>query len=132
MAGWEISENAQYLKGYVQNAHRYDYGTQSAALAHGLKAAVEFMEEIGMKRVEDYSTGLSQHLYSGLQEIGDPLEILTPEEEALLQDQLGVDPQMRPAEVPWLPSGSKAMIIKVLVNVPLKINTGSGLSLNPD
>jgi len=78
--GWEISERNQSIDGYVQTAHRYDYGTQSAALAHGLKAAVEFMQHIGMDKVEYYSTSLADKLFEGLKAIGDPVEILTPEE----------------------------------------------------
>jgi selenocysteine lyase/cysteine desulfurase len=78
--GWEISEKKQSMDGYVQTAHRYDYGTQSAALAHGLKAAVEFMQNIGMDKVEDYSSSLAEKLFYGLMAIGDPVEILTPEE----------------------------------------------------
>lgn len=78
--GWEISESKQSMKGYVQTAHRYDYGTQSAALAHGLKAAIEFMQNIGMKKVESYSSNLADRLFDGLKGIGDPVEILTPDE----------------------------------------------------
>ena len=78
--GWEISESRQILSGYVPTAHKYDYGTQSAALAHGLKAAVEFMDGIGMEKVEAYSSGLTDQLFNGLREIGHPVEILTPSE----------------------------------------------------
>jgi selenocysteine lyase/cysteine desulfurase len=78
--GWEISESNQSMKGYVQTAHRYDYGTQSAALAHGLRAAVEFMQNIGMNKVESYSSKLADRLFEGLLTIGGPIELLTPEE----------------------------------------------------
>lgn len=80
--GWEISESRQMLSGYVPTAHRYDYGTQSAALAHGLKAAIEFMSGIGMGKIEAYSSGLADRLFDGLKNIGPSVEILTPEEKS--------------------------------------------------
>lgn len=79
--GWEISEERQTLSGYVPDAHRYDYGTQSAALSNGLKAAVAFMNDIGMPLVESYSRGMATLLRNNLANLDGDLEILTPEEE---------------------------------------------------
>jgi selenocysteine lyase/cysteine desulfurase len=79
--GWEISKASQTLDGYVPTAHRYDYGTQSTALTYGLLAAMDFLNGIGMEKVEAYSCGLSDRLYKGLQDLGDPVELLTPFEE---------------------------------------------------
>lgn len=80
--GWEISTNRQMLNGYVPNAHRFDFGTQSAPLANGLKAAVDFMNQIGMKKIESYTRSLSSYLYNQLQSLGDKVELLSPPEEA--------------------------------------------------
>jgi len=79
--GWVISEEQQDLKGYVDNAHRYYYGTQSAALSSGLKAAVDFMHEIDMGRVEAYSKSLATYLREELATMEGSVEILTPLEE---------------------------------------------------
>lgn len=79
--GWEITEERQMLSGYMPDAHRYDYGTQSAALSNGLKTAVAFINEIGMPRVESYSRGLTTLLRNNLANLGGDLDILTPEEE---------------------------------------------------
>jgi len=80
--GWTISEEQQDMKGYVDNAHRYYYGTQSAALSSGLKAAVDFMNEIDMARVETYSKSLANYLREELVTMEGSVQILTPLEEA--------------------------------------------------
>jgi cysteine desulfurase / selenocysteine lyase len=40
------------LKGYATTAHRYDYGTQNAALWAGVNAAIKFFDTITMQVVE--------------------------------------------------------------------------------
>ena len=80
--GWTISEEQQDMKGYVDNAHRFYYGTQSAALSSGLKAAVDFMNEIDMARVETYSKSLANYLREELATMEGSVQILTPLEEA--------------------------------------------------
>lgn len=74
--GWDISTSDQRLEGYVPTAHRFDYGTQSAPLSHGLKASVDFLNKIGMDAVHRYTRQLAEQLYSGLQQL--PVELLSP------------------------------------------------------
>jgi selenocysteine lyase/cysteine desulfurase len=51
--GWNIVEPPKpELKGYATTAHRYDYGTQNAALWAGVNAAIKFFDSITMKVVE--------------------------------------------------------------------------------
>jgi len=66
--GWEISSDRVALDGLVDTAHRFDYGTQSAPLANGLKEAVNFLTSIGMKNIQDRVTDLSERLYEGLKQ----------------------------------------------------------------
>ena len=39
------------------------------------------MTEIGMEKIQKYSSSLATRLYQGLQALGNPIKILTPEEE---------------------------------------------------
>ena len=87
--GWELSLDKQELHGYVPTAHRFDYGTQSAALAHGLIAAIEFNETIGGARMSAYSCGLATSLMEGLNSLGRGVEILTPQEEGSRSAMVG-------------------------------------------
>ncbi len=51
--GWNIIEPpSPKINGYTNSAHRFDFGTQNAALWQGVNAAINFMETISMKLVE--------------------------------------------------------------------------------
>ncbi|TFV94200.1 aminotransferase class V-fold PLP-dependent enzyme [Algoriphagus kandeliae] len=76
---WKLSEDESDFGGYVDTAHRYDYGTQSTPMHVGVVAAVEFHKEIGRERIEARIRELNDYLYEGLKQI-ERLEILTPEE----------------------------------------------------
>ncbi|MGB0430000.1 MAG: aminotransferase class V-fold PLP-dependent enzyme [Bacteroidia bacterium] len=65
-SGFDITVNPPTLKGYSQTAHRYDYGTQNAALKIGLKAAADFHLEIGAENVEKRIIELNEYLYHKL------------------------------------------------------------------
>ncbi len=67
---------------YHPTAQRYEYGTRSAAQAVGVAAAVEFMEQIGMEKVEQRGRQLAERLRTQLQHI-DGVTILTPSDPAL-------------------------------------------------
>ncbi|MDF2158379.1 aminotransferase class V-fold PLP-dependent enzyme [Algoriphagus sp. CAU 1675] len=77
--GWELSESKANLKGYVETAHRYDFGTQSTPLHLGIVAAVDFHEKIGREKIELRVRELNDYLFNGLKELKG-IEILTPEE----------------------------------------------------
>ncbi len=78
--GWDMETQPPSFKGYVPTAHRYDYGSQSAALFAGAEASVTFMQSIGMQKVENRIRALSTHLYDGLKDLGAGIELLTPSE----------------------------------------------------
>ncbi|GMQ24402.1 aminotransferase class V-fold PLP-dependent enzyme [Algoriphagus sp. oki45] len=78
--GWDMLSTPPVLKGYVDTAHRFDYGTQSKALFAGVKTAADFHLEIGKAKVEQRIRQLSDLLYDGLGSLGKKVEILTPEE----------------------------------------------------
>lgn len=77
-AGWDVRAGTL---AYRTDAHRFDFGTQSSALYAGLGAAIGFMEHLGMDRVSRRVRTLAMRLRNGLRELGDRVEILTPEEE---------------------------------------------------
>ena len=75
-----MTSNPPTLAGYVPSARRFDYGTQSKALAVGMVAAAEFHEKIGKANIETRLRTLNQYLLDGLSEINSKLDILTPVE----------------------------------------------------
>jgi len=79
--GWELTPNIQQLKGYAPDAHRYDYGTQSAALWAGVQAAILFLNNIGIEKTIAYSQSLADYLQQKLLE-KDHIQMLTPTETA--------------------------------------------------
>jgi selenocysteine lyase/cysteine desulfurase len=62
------------------DAHRFDFATQSSPLYVGLGAAIDFMHHLGMQNVAARDQALAGNLRKGLQELGDRVEILTPDE----------------------------------------------------
>jgi L-cysteine/cystine lyase len=79
--GWDLTVSPPEFKGYVPSAHRYDFGTQNAALSIGLAAAVDFLHHIGMENIVRRGNALAARLQRGLLELGDRVEMLTPTEE---------------------------------------------------
>ena len=79
--GWSLVEKPTYIKGYVDTAHRFYYGSMSAPAFQGVAEAVKFHETIGKKKIEQRTKTLASHFYNKLVEIGDGVELLTPEEE---------------------------------------------------
>ena len=79
--GWEVSHQRQSMLGLAPTAHRFDYGTQNVALHMGLKAAAEFMEEIGHTKIRERVLGLAAYLQAKLAE-RPFVEMLTPTEPA--------------------------------------------------
>ncbi len=79
--GWELQTNPPYLKDYVSTAHRYDYGSQNAALFAGVEAAIDCIKEIGMDTVEQRVNALSGYLQQQLMASADNIEMITPLED---------------------------------------------------
>ena len=66
-------------------AQRYEYGTMSTPLFHGLGAAMGFLLDLGMERVWQRDQDLGQRLIAGLQEAGaDVLSPLRPGEHSAI------------------------------------------------
>ena len=79
--GWDLFSNPPKMEGYVKTAHRFDYGTQSTSLMKGVSAAVAFQLEIGKEKIETRIRELNRHLYDGLLDMKDSLNILSPSED---------------------------------------------------
>ena len=79
--GWDMTTDPPEFKGYVPTAHRYDYGTQNAALQIGLAASVDFLYQIGMENIVSRGRALATRLQQGLLELGEKIEMLTPVED---------------------------------------------------
>jgi cysteine desulfurase / selenocysteine lyase len=79
--GWDLTVDPPVFKGYVQTAHRYDYGTQNAASYKGIGAAIDFFHHIGIDNIVKRGRALAGHLQEGLLKLGDKVEMLTPTEE---------------------------------------------------
>lgn len=78
--GWDMLSNPPVLKGYIDNGHRYYYGTQNASLFKGIAKAVEFQENIGIARIEVRVKSLAKYLQEQLLFLSDDIEMLTPTE----------------------------------------------------
>ena len=76
-AGYNVEKTE--LK-FNPTAQRYEYGTQNESLFYGLEKAVDFIEAIGLERIYQHNTALSEALYSGLSSIPG-VEVLSPIEE---------------------------------------------------
>jgi len=71
------------VKGELQfetTAERYEYGTQNDLLFYGLEASMQFLQAIGLEKINDHNRKLAEKFYKGLKEIPG-VEILSPEEE---------------------------------------------------
>ena len=63
---------------YADAPERFEAGTPNVAGAVGLKAAVEYLEEIGMEEVEEHTADIAEKIREGLEEI-DGVEVISPE-----------------------------------------------------
>ncbi|MFN8393811.1 MAG: aminotransferase class V-fold PLP-dependent enzyme [Bacteroidia bacterium] len=86
--GWTLSSAEQKMDALVPTAHRFDYGTQNAALLIGLETAITFMESIGKDRIRDRVCDLSKNLQHRLLEKS-YVEMLTPSEAESRAGMLG-------------------------------------------
>ncbi len=80
--GWDLTVDPPEFKGYVPDAHRYDFATQNAAIYIGLAASVDFLYNIGMENIVRRGNLLAGILQAELLKLGDKVEMLTPTEEA--------------------------------------------------
>jgi selenocysteine lyase/cysteine desulfurase len=78
--GWDMLSSPPALKGYIENGHRYYYGTQNPSLFKGIAKAIEFQEQIGRSRIEDRVKQLATYLQDNLIKLSPDIEMLTPVE----------------------------------------------------
>lgn len=88
--GWDLLSTPSALSGYVNNGHRYFYGSQNTSLYKGWISAIEFQEAIGKERIEHRVTSLASYLREQLATFRTDLEILTPEEKISRAAQVSI------------------------------------------
>jgi selenocysteine lyase/cysteine desulfurase len=77
-AGWDVRKGTMAFR---QDAHRFDFASQNAALYVGLNAAIDFIGRIGIENVRARDLMLASYLRSRLEELGDRVTLLTPSED---------------------------------------------------
>ncbi len=93
-AGWDVAKGTLAFR---NDAHRFDFGSQSAALSVGLGAAVDFLYSLGIENAARRGQALSALLRRELEKLGERVTILTPEEPGAFASILG----FRLARVPF-------------------------------
>ena len=78
--GWDMLSHPPQLKGYVENGHRYYYGTQNPALLKGVSKAIDFQNQIGRARIETRVKSLANYLQDHLIHLSPDIDMLTPTE----------------------------------------------------
>ncbi|HEY1045088.1 MAG TPA: aminotransferase class V-fold PLP-dependent enzyme, partial [Bacteroidia bacterium] len=78
--GWDMHAEKPMLSGYVDNGHKYYYGTQNSALFKGIAKAIKFHEAIGVEKIEKRIKELSGYMQDQLIKSIKGIEMLTPEE----------------------------------------------------
>jgi selenocysteine lyase/cysteine desulfurase len=76
-SGWDLARGGVSFR---KDAHRFDFGSQSAPLSAGLGAAIDFISRIGIENVSLRGRRLADLLRAELATLGDRVEILTPDE----------------------------------------------------
>lgn len=80
--GMVKSVNKNAVK-YEDVPHRFEAGTPNIAGAVGLKAAIEYIEQIGMEEIHEHDIEISNKLREGLESI-EEVEVLSPENSILV------------------------------------------------
>ncbi len=78
--GWDLLVTPPVLKGYVDNGHRYYYGTQNPALFKGIVKAIDFQNAIGREMIENRVKTLANYVQDNLIKLSSSIEMLTPTE----------------------------------------------------
>ena len=77
-AGWDVHQGTCSFRA---DAHRFDFGSQSAALSAGLGAAIEFVRQLGVENVARRAKYLARLVRAELNALAGKATVLTPEEE---------------------------------------------------
>lgn len=78
--GWDLYATPVTFRGYADSARRYDFGTSNAALYAGVEEAINFLQEIGMDKIEARVKALAGHLQQKLLALGRKIEMLSSTE----------------------------------------------------
>jgi selenocysteine lyase/cysteine desulfurase len=74
----DITKNEMALSPTVQ---KFEYGTQNDALFYALGTAIDFIETLGLERIQAYNRALAERFCKDVHQISG-VEIVSPEEEA--------------------------------------------------
>ena len=90
-SSWDLTPQKVSISDFVPSAERFDYGTYNVTLWQGVKAAIDFLESIGMDSIETRIKELNQYLQSGLEELAPKeVSILTPIDNNIRSGMLGM------------------------------------------
>jgi len=68
---------------YKDPPHRFEAGTPNITGAVGLKAAIKYLEDLSMEKVERHSREIAQKITEGLKDI-EEIEVISPEESIMV------------------------------------------------
>jgi cysteine desulfurase/selenocysteine lyase len=80
-AQWNMATLPPVMGELANNAHRYYGGTLNNALFKGVDTAIDFINEVGIKRIEARIQLLANYFQQGLLDMGDKIELFTPIEQ---------------------------------------------------
>lgn len=78
--GWDMTVSPPTMSGWVDSAHKYFYGSQSASLYKGIIKSVDFLEQIGIENIEARVRFLSAQTREMVLNNFNDAEILSPDE----------------------------------------------------
>lgn len=97
--GWRQLESEPSPGDYrfYRDARKFGYATPAFGAVYQLRAAVDYLHDVGVERIAAHTVGLAQHLNRELRALG--FEVLTPEDNgsAIVAFRHGVQPEVAAA-----------------------------------
>ncbi|MDO5480892.1 MAG: cysteine desulfurase [Candidatus Saccharibacteria bacterium] len=87
---WEMDDGGIFVK-YAKIPQRFEAGTMNVGGIIGLRAAVEYLEEVGLKKIGEYERRLTDYAMERIS--GDSVEIYGAENGIIALNVMGVHPQ---------------------------------------
>jgi selenocysteine lyase/cysteine desulfurase len=112
-------ELPDYRYEIYQTAKKYDYATLAFGPVYQLGAALEYLERVGVDRIETHTVALAAELTAGLR--GRGIDVLTPE-----GNQSSIVAFRNPAD----PAGTRAVLDSVRAQVSLR-QGGAQIRVSP-
>jgi L-cysteine/cystine lyase len=78
---WNMNVTPLLFKGYAPDAKRYYYGTQNLALYKGVESAIDFINAIGLDRINKRILGFGKYFQDELLKLEGKIDMLTPTED---------------------------------------------------